>query len=711
MGCVFSDLAARTCLVNDKKSVSVGDFGLSRALFSAEYVTVSGSSFPLRWMAPELLQDLSATFECTCASDVWAFGVTAWEIGSLGALPYPNQSSSEIVKHVTGQKGLALPSSIARDLGDVCNQSLVHGAAERPTFARLHGLLDGFVTTAEKAYLDPAPAPAVEDVPEATKQTFAEMKARKKSVRGLQAMKDAENPAEALDAVAKDKVKEWDRSQLELTTVSLGQGAFGVVLKGLLTLDDGSKVACACKTLKNVNDAEGFDDLTAEAKLVAGFDNDYVIRCFGQIMIGEPAMILLEFCGNGSLWSYLDDLPKVPELQRMMQMAIDIGKGMAHLAEKNFVHRDLAARNILVGDNLECKISDFGLSREISEDDQYYQSEGGMVPIRWTPPEAYKFKKYSTLSDVWSYGITLYEIWTKSALPYGKKWTNMNVMMEVEKGYRLPPPPNCPSAVYKLMLQCWNPGRRGRPEFSKLVDMLQMAYDMLFPDAVASETVEVDMDYGDMSDMYYGVPVPDEDNLDSIYSAPVPLAGNEAGAVKPDLSKLGSPNVKAWRPEHKAGEFKGSAVAQKPDRFAKITSSTPYKASPKVIKKQVVQERPVTPPAPTELSKSAVRADEAAGLELRKQKVSDNNSAAVASGTVETTKKVSVAEMLKLSQAKEAQSLSEEVGLKNVAGAVKQDFVETVGKAKDTTAMVRKTGAQKGNKCVCRRFKCVCVFD
>lgn len=103
-----------------------------------------------------------------------------------------------------------------------------------------------------------------------------------------------------------------------------------------------------------------------------------------------------------------------------------------------------------------------------------------MVPIRWTPPEAYKYKKYSSKSDVWSYGILLYEIWTRAALPYGKDWTNLNVMMEVERGFRLPAPPDCPRAIYKVMMDCWNPMRALRPDFKSLVERLKMAYEMLF---------------------------------------------------------------------------------------------------------------------------------------------------------------------------------------------------------------------------------------
>ncbi|KAL5491368.1 hypothetical protein EMCRGX_G016647 [Ephydatia muelleri] len=140
--------------------------------------------------------------------------------------------------------------------------------------------------------------------------------------------------------------------------------------------------------------------------------------------------------------------------------------GMKYLSTKSFVHRDLAARNILVTKDCICKIADFGLSRDLA-DDTYYVSHGGMVPIKWTAPEAIHFKKYSTASDVWSYGCLLYEIWSMGVKPFEGK-TNAEVVQKVDSGYRLPPPPGCPQLIYQLMIQCWNPATHSRPLFGDI---------------------------------------------------------------------------------------------------------------------------------------------------------------------------------------------------------------------------------------------------
>ncbi|CAI8032558.1 Ephrin type-A receptor 8 (Fragment), partial [Geodia barretti] len=144
---------------------------------------------------------------------------------------------------------------------------------------------------------------------------------------------------------------------------------------------------------------------------------------------------------------------------------------MAYLSGKGFIHRDLAARNILVSHEEMCKIADFGMSRALQDTD-YYVSRGGKIPVKWTAPEALHYKKYSTASDVWSFGIVMYEIWSPAARPYN--WmTNNEVYQNIQSGYRLPPPPGCPRAVYQTMISCWNPEPESRPTFPDIQTVLQ----------------------------------------------------------------------------------------------------------------------------------------------------------------------------------------------------------------------------------------------
>lgn len=149
-----------------------------------------------------------------------------------------------------------------------------------------------------------------------------------------------------------------------------------------------------------------------------------------------------------------------------------IASGMKYLSDMGYVHRDLAARNILVNSNLVCKVSDFGLSRVLEDDPEAaYTTRGGKIPIRWTAPEAIAYRKFTSASDAWSYGIVLWEVMSYGERPYWEM-SNQDVIKAVDEGYRLPPPMDCPAALYQLMLDCWQKDRNNRPKFEQIVSIL-----------------------------------------------------------------------------------------------------------------------------------------------------------------------------------------------------------------------------------------------
>uniref|UniRef100_A0A3Q2PBQ4 Ephrin type-A receptor 7 n=1 Tax=Fundulus heteroclitus TaxID=8078 RepID=A0A3Q2PBQ4_FUNHE len=187
---------------------------------------------------------------------------------------------------------------------------------------------------------------------------------------------------------------------------------------------------------------------------------------------GKPVMIITEYMENGSLDSFLRRHDGQFTVIQLVGLLRGIAAGMTYLSDLGYIHRDLAARNILVNSNLVCKVSDFGLSRVLEDDpDAAYTTSGGKIPIRWTAPEAIAYRKFSSSSDVWSYGVVMWEVMSYGERPYWNL-TNRDVIKSVEEGYRLPAPMGCPAALHTLMLDCWQKDRNERPRFCQIVTVL-----------------------------------------------------------------------------------------------------------------------------------------------------------------------------------------------------------------------------------------------
>uniref|UniRef100_A0A3B4TUE2 receptor protein-tyrosine kinase n=1 Tax=Seriola dumerili TaxID=41447 RepID=A0A3B4TUE2_SERDU len=278
-----------------------------------------------------------------------------------------------------------------------------------------------------------------------------------------------EDPNEAVREFA----KEIDVSFVKIEEV-IGAGEFGEVCRGRLRIPGKKENYVAIKTLKGGYTDKQRRDFLSEASIMGQFQHPNIIHLEGIITASCPVMILTEFMENGALDSFLrlNDSQFTPI--QLVGMLRGIASGMKYLAEMSYVHRDLAARNILINSNLVCKVSDFGLSRflqENSSDPTYTSSLGGKIPIRWTAPEAIAFRKFTSASDVWSYGIVMWEVMSFGERPYWDM-SNQDVINAIEQDYRLPPPPDCPTHLHQLMLDCWQKDRSARPRFMDLVSAL-----------------------------------------------------------------------------------------------------------------------------------------------------------------------------------------------------------------------------------------------
>ncbi|XP_054020816.1 ephrin type-A receptor 5 isoform X6 [Dryobates pubescens] len=276
-----------------------------------------------------------------------------------------------------------------------------------------------------------------------------------------------EDPNQAVHEFA----KEIEASCITIERV-IGAGEFGEVCSGRLKLQGKREFPVAIKTLKVGYTEKQRRDFLGEASIMGQFDHPNIIHLEGVVTKSKPVMIVTEYMENGSLDTFLKKNDGQFTVIQLVGMLRGIASGMKYLSDMGYVHRDLAARNILINSNLVCKVSDFGLSRVLEDDPEAaYTTRGGKIPIRWTAPEAIAFRKFTSASDVWSYGIVMWEVMSYGERPYWEM-TNQDVIKAVEEGYRLPSPMDCPAALYQLMLDCWQKDRNSRPKFDDIVSML-----------------------------------------------------------------------------------------------------------------------------------------------------------------------------------------------------------------------------------------------
>ncbi|KAG7277670.1 hypothetical protein CRUP_024490 [Coryphaenoides rupestris] len=274
-----------------------------------------------------------------------------------------------------------------------------------------------------------------------------------------------EDPTQAVH----EFTKEIDPSRIHIERV-IGAGEFGEVCGGRLRTTPGKKeIPVAIKTLKGSYIERQRQDFLREASIMGQFDHPNIIRLEGVVTKSRPVMIVVEYMENGSLDSFLRQHDSHFTGIQLVGMLRGIASGMKYLSDMGYVHRDLAARNILVNSNLVCKVSDFGLSRVLEDDPEAaYTTAGGKIPIRWTAPEAISYRKFSSASDAWSYGIVMWEVMSYGERPYWEM-SNQDVILSIEEGYRLPAPMGCPVALHQLMLHCWQKERNHRPKFVDVV--------------------------------------------------------------------------------------------------------------------------------------------------------------------------------------------------------------------------------------------------
>uniref|UniRef100_A0A3Q2NP85 Tyrosine-protein kinase receptor Tie-1 n=1 Tax=Fundulus heteroclitus TaxID=8078 RepID=A0A3Q2NP85_FUNHE len=271
-------------------------------------------------------------------------------------------------------------------------------------------------------------------------------------------------------------ILEWDSIKFEDV---IGEGNFGQVIKAMIK-KDGNKMSAAIKMLKEFASENDHRDFAGELEVLCKLgQHPNIINLIGACENRGYLYIAIEYAPYGNLLDFLRNsrvLETDPAFakehgtastltsQQLLQFAVDVATGMHYLSDKQFIHRDLAARNVLVGDNLVAKIADFGLSRG---EEVYVKKTMGRLPVRWMAIESLNYSVYTSKSDVWSFGVLLWEIVSLGGTPYCGM-TCAELYEKLPQGYRMEKPKNCEDEVYELMRQCWRDRPYERPPFSQI---------------------------------------------------------------------------------------------------------------------------------------------------------------------------------------------------------------------------------------------------
>ncbi|XP_061614424.1 melanoma receptor tyrosine-protein kinase-like isoform X3 [Phyllopteryx taeniolatus] len=300
---------------------------------------------------------------------------------------------------------------------------------------------------------------------------------RKRTVRRLLQERELVEPltpsGEAPNQALLRMLKETELKKIRV----LGSGAFGTVFKGLWIPDgENVKIPVAVKVLREATSPKANQEILDEAYVMASVDHPHVCRLLG-ICLTSSVQLVTQLMAYGCLLDYVQQHRERVGAQWLLNWCVQIAKGMSYLEERHLVHRDLAARNVLVKTPNHVKITDFGLAKLLTADEKEYHADGGKVPIKWMALESILQWTYTHQSDVWSYGVTVWELMTFGSKPYDGIPAG-EVASLLERGERLPQPPVCTIDVYMLMVKCWMIDPSGRPSFRELVvEFSKMARD------------------------------------------------------------------------------------------------------------------------------------------------------------------------------------------------------------------------------------------
>ncbi|XP_053266806.1 tyrosine-protein kinase JAK2a [Pleuronectes platessa] len=406
------------------------------------------------WVPPECLENPQ---NLSSATDKWGFGTTLWEICSGGDKPLSTLDCSKKILFYEDRHQLPAPKWT--ELANLINSCMDYEASHRPSFRAIIRDLNCLFTPDYELLVESDMLPS-----------------KTRSV-GFPWSSESHEPAQ------------FEERHL-IFLKQLGKGNFGSVeMCRYDPLQDSTGEVVAVKKLQH-STAEHIRDFEREIEILKSLQHENIVQYKGVCYSAgrRNLRLVMEYLPYGSLRDYLIKHKDHFDCKKLLHYASQICKGMNYLATKRYIHRDLATRNVLVESEMRVKIGDFGLTKVLPQDKEYYTvREPGESPIFWYAPESLTESKFSVASDVWSFGVVLYELFTcndKNCSPpavfmdkMGNEKQGQMIVYHLidllKQGYRLPAPDNCPKEIHKMMADCWNKDPGLRPTFKTLINSVE----------------------------------------------------------------------------------------------------------------------------------------------------------------------------------------------------------------------------------------------